>query len=152
MITNSYTDTIIAQLRAVWEYSRVVHYNTYERYYGGDHPWEGVVGKTMRAQKDSDGDEEFKRFWKPANMAYIVVEEAVGYWAGAQVEAFVSRAGVRDTIKSELVTAQLRSVFYNEREEIGRAQALYGEGVLRVCTPQQGVLEGYGVAPYQAGP
>lgn len=35
---------------------------------------------------------------------------------------------------------------------MARAQALYGEGILRVRTPAAGLLKGYGVAPYQAGP
>lgn len=148
----SYTDSLLSELRAIWEYSRVSNYALYKRYYGGDHPWENVVSKAMRKQIDSDGDEEFSRFWKPANMAYVLVEEAVGYWAGAKVHAYVSQAGERDVAKSELVTAQLRSLFYNEREEVARAQSLYGEGILRVRTPAKGMLKGYGVAPYQAGP
>lgn len=152
MIFPTYTDAVIQQLRAEWEYTRVAEYSRYENYYAGEHPWENVVSKSMRNSRDADGDEEFSRFWKPANMAYVVVEEAVGYWAGAEVEVLVSQGGVRDTEKSKLVTAQVRSIFYQEREEIARAQSLYGEGILRIRTPNLGVVQGYGVAPYQGGP
>lgn len=93
MFSYSYTDQVLQQLRAVWEYSRVTNYALYERYYGGDHPWENTVSKAMRKQVDADGDVEFERFWKPANMAYVLVEEAVGYWAGAEVFAVRLQSG-----------------------------------------------------------
>lgn len=58
----SYTDQVLQELRAVWEYSRATNYDLYERYYGGDHPWENVVSKAMREQRDADGGSEFSRF------------------------------------------------------------------------------------------
>jgi hypothetical protein len=148
----NYTDQVLAELRAQWEYSRVTNFALYERYYGGDHPWENAVNADMRNERDSDGSLTNERFWKPANMAYVVIEEAVGYWAGAEVEILISQGGVRDTEKSKLVTAQIRSIFNQEREEIARAQALYGEGILRIRPLAGGVVKGYGVAPYQEGP
>jgi hypothetical protein len=148
------TDHTLQELRAFWEQTRSTNFTLYERYYGGDHPWENVVSKSMREQVDGDNQQEFFRFWKPANMAYVVVEEAVGYWAKAEITATVSSGGKHDRDKSELLTAQLRALFYNQREDVARAQALYGEGILRVRTPgdRPGKLVSYGLSPYQAGP
>lgn len=148
------TAQTLQELRAFWETTRSSNFSLYERYYGGDHPWENVVSKTMRGTDKVGEENEYWRFWKPANMCYVVVEEAVGYWAGAELTAVVSRGGERDRVKSELLTAQLRALFYNQREDVARAQALYGEGILRVRTPgdKPGRLVSYGLSPYAAGP